>query len=285
MEIINRIPRMVSVARELRNEHRRVGLIPTMGALHEGHLMLMTRAREMCDTLVISIFVNPTQFGPGEDFERYPRDLPHDAELAFSRGVDLIFAPTPEEMFPEGFTTYVNVEGLGSRLEGASRPGHFKGVTTVVAKLLNIVRPDFVFFGRKDAQQVVLIKRMVRDLAMDVEVVVNPTMRDEDGLALSSRNAYLSPEERRAAPVLRRALERCRAMYNAGDRDADRMISAMRSTIVQESLARIDYLSITDTEKLDRFEIIPPNQPVLVSLAVFIGSTRLIDNIVLNGQL
>lgn len=276
---------MVSVARELRNEHRRVGLIPTMGALHEGHLMLMTRAREMCDTLVISIFVNPTQFGPGEDFERYPRDLPHDAELAFSRGVDLIFAPTPEEMFPEGFTTYVNVEGLGSRLEGASRPGHFKGVTTVVAKLLNIVRPDFVFFGRKDAQQVVLIKRMVRDLAMDVEVVVNPTMRDEDGLALSSRNAYLSPEERRAAPVLRRALERCRAMYNAGDRDADRMISAMRSTIVQESLARIDYLSITDTEKLDRFEIIPPNQPVLVSLAVFIGSTRLIDNIVLNGQL
>jgi pantoate--beta-alanine ligase len=276
---------MVSVARELRNERRRVGLVPTMGALHEGHLMLMTRAREMCDTLVISIFVNPTQFGPSEDLDAYPRDLPHDAELAFSRGVDLIFAPSAEEMFPEDFTTYVNVEGLSSKLEGASRPGHFKGVTTVVAKLLNIVRPDFVFFGRKDAQQVVLIKRMVRDLAMDVEVVVNPTMRDEDGLALSSRNAYLSPEERRAAPVLRRALERCRAMYNAGDRDADRMISAMRAVIVQEPLAKVDYLAITDTENLDRFEIIPANQPVLVSLAVFIGPTRLIDNIVLNGQL
>ena len=276
---------MVSVARELRAERRRIGFVPTMGALHEGHLSLMTRAREMCDTLVVSVFVNPAQFGPSEDFERYPRDLAQDAELAFTRGVDLIFAPASEDMFPEKFSTYVTVEGLSNKLEGASRPGHFRGVTTVVAKLLNIVRPDFAFFGRKDAQQIILIKRMVRDLSMDVEIVVSPTMRDEDGLALSSRNAYLSAEERRAALVSRRALDRCRAMYNGGDSDAGRLISAMRSIIDQEPLAKIDYVAITDTEKLDSFDIIPAGKPALVSMAVFIGSTRLIDNIVLNGQL
>jgi pantoate--beta-alanine ligase len=276
---------MVSVARELRAERRRIGFVPTMGALHEGHLSLMTRAREMCDTLVVSVFVNPAQFGPSEDFERYPRDLAQDAELAFTRGVDLIFAPASEDMFPEKFSTYVTVEGLSNKLEGASRPGHFRGVTTVVAKLLNIVRPDFAFFGRKDAQQIILIKRMVRDLSMDVEIVVSPTMRDEDGLALSSRNAYLSAEERRAALVSRRALDRCRAMYNGGDRDAGRLISAMRSIIDQEPLAKIDYVAITDTEKLASFDIIPAGKPALVSMAVFIRSTRLIDNIVLNGQL
>ena len=256
-----------------------------MGALHEGHLSLMTRAREMCDVLVISVFVNPAQFGPSEDFERYPRDLPHDAELAFARGVDLIFAPTVEEMFPNGFSTYINVDGLSNKLEGASRPGHFRGVTTVVAKLLNIVHPNFVFFGRKDAQQVILIKRMVRELAMGVEVVVSPTMRDEDGLALSSRNAYLSTEERKAALVLRRALERCRSLYNGGERDASRMIAAMRGIIDQEPLARVDYIAITDTENLDDLEFISSSSPALVSMAAHIGSTRLIDNIVVNGQL
>ena len=256
-----------------------------MGALHEGHLSLMTRAREMCDVLVISVFVNPAQFGPSEDFERYPRDLPHDAELAFARGVDLIFAPTVEEMFPNGSSTYINVDGLSNKLEGASRPGHFRGVTTVVAKLLNIVHPNFVFFGRKDAQQVILIKRMVRELAMGVEVVVSPTMRDEDGLALSSRNAYLSTEERKAALVLRRALERCRSLYNGGERDASRMIAAMRAIIDQEPLARVDYIAITDTENLDDLEFISSSRPALVSMAAHIGSTRLIDNIVVNGQL
>ena len=184
MEIINRIPRMVSVARELKARAKRVGLVPTMGAFHEGHLSLMSRAREMCDTVITSVFVNPTQFGPQEDYERYPRDLARDAELAFTRGVDLIFAPSAAEMYPPGFTTFVAVDGLTGKLEGASRPGHFRGVTTVVNKLFNIIQPQFAFFGRKDAQQVIVVKRMIQDLAMGIEIVVGPTVREEDGLAL-----------------------------------------------------------------------------------------------------
>lgn len=285
MEIINRIPRMMSLSRELRARERRIGFVPTMGSLHEGHLSLMSRAREMSDTVVVSVFVNPTQFGPGEDLDRYPRDLARDAELAFTRGVDLIFAPSAEDMYPEDFSTYVLVEELGDRLEGLSRPGHFRGVTTVVCKLLNIIQPNFAFFGRKDAQQVVVIKRMAQDLAMDVEIVVCPTVREEDGLALSSRNAYLSSSERKAATVLRRALERCRSLYNAGERDTARLISAMRSMTESEPLARIDYVAITDTEDLDEIASIPSDAPTLVSMAVFIGTTRLIDNIVLNGEI
>jgi pantoate--beta-alanine ligase len=256
-----------------------------MGALHEGHLSLMSRAREMSDTVVASVFVNPAQFGPEEDFDRYPRDLARDVELAFTRGVDFIFAPTPEEMYPKGFSTYVTVEGLSDRLEGASRPGHFRGVTTIVSKLINIVHPNFAFFGRKDAQQVIVIKRMVRDLSMDVEIVVGPTVREEDGLALSSRNRYLSTEERKAATVLRRALERARTMYNSGERDASRLLSAMRSLIEAETLARIDYIAITDTDSLSPVDTIPNDRPTLLSMAVFVGPTRLIDNIVLNGEL
>jgi pantoate--beta-alanine ligase len=285
MEIINRIPRMMSVARELRADGKRIGFVPTMGALHEGHLSLMARAREMCDMVVVSIFVNPTQFGPDEDFEQYPRDLARDAELAFTRGVDFIFAPTRDDMFPKGLATYVIVERLSDKLEGASRPGHFRGVTTVVNKLFNIVHPQFAFFGRKDAQQVILIKRMVRELAMDVEIVVGPTVREEDGLALSSRNIFLSTEERKAATVLRRALERSRTLYNAGDRDGARLISSMRALIETEPLARVDYIAITDTERLEPVETIPADTPTLVSMAVFIGATRLIDNIVLNGEM
>ncbi len=266
-------------------EDRRIGFVPTMGALHEGHLSLMSRAREMTDVVIASIFVNPTQFGPQEDFDRYPRDLARDAELAFTRGVDFIFAPAAEDMYPKGFSTYVVVEGLSDKLEGASRPGHFRGVTTVVNKLFNIVQPHFAFFGRKDAQQVIIIKRMARELSMDVEIVVGPTVREEDGLALSSRNVYLSTEERKAATVLRRALERCRTLYNSGERDAARLMGAMRSNIEAEPLARIDYVAITDTERLDPVAWIPQNKPTLVSMAVFIGATRLIDNIVLNGEL
>lgn len=273
------------MARQLRAEGQRIGFVPTMGALHEGHLSLVERARQMSDLVVISIFVNPLQFGPNEDYDRYPRDLAKDAERAFSRGVDYIFAPTAEEMYPEGFCTYVVIEGLADKLEGASRPGHFRGVATVVTKLLNIVRPHYAFFGRKDAQQAILIKRMVRDLAMDVEIIVCPTVRQEDGLALSSRNAYLSAEERRAATVLNRALERCRSLYNAGERSSSNLISAMRSVIESEPLSRIDYIAITDTEKLDPIEIISEDKPALVSMAVFIGTTRLIDNLVLNGEL
>jgi pantoate--beta-alanine ligase len=285
MEIINRIPRMMSVARELRADGKRIGFVPTMGALHEGHLSLMGRAREMCDMVVASVFVNPAQFAPNEDFEQYPRDLARDAELAFTRGVDFIFAPTPEDMYPQRFATYVTVERLSEKLEGASRPSHFRGVTTVVNKLFNIVHPHFAFFGRKDAQQVIIIKRMVRELAMDVEVVVGPTVREEDGLALSSRNVYLSTEERKAATVLRRALERCRTLYNGGERDSARLISSMRSLIEGEQLAVIDYIAITDTERLEPVETIPADNPTLVSMAVFIGATRLIDNIVMNGEM
>ena len=285
MEIITRIPRMMSLSRELRTDGRRLGLVPTMGALHEGHLSLMNRAREMCDTVITSIFVNPTQFSPTEDFTRYPRDLARDAELAFTRGVDFIFAPAADDMYPEPFLTYVDVEGLSQRLEGASRPGHFRGVATVVNKLLNIVDPHFAFFGRKDAQQVIVIKRMVRELCMYVEIVVGPTVREEDGLALSSRNRYLSTEERKAATVLRRALERCRMLYSSGERDSARLIAAMRTILEGEPLARMDYMAITDCNLLNPVEMVPAGVPTLVSMAVFIGTTRLIDNIVLNGEL
>jgi pantoate--beta-alanine ligase len=275
----------MSIVRELRGEAKRIGFVPTMGALHEGHLSLMSLAREMSDKVIISVFVNPAQFSPTEDFDRYPRDLARDAELAFTRGVDLIFAPTPEDMYPRGFATRVTVEGLSEKLEGASRPTHFSGVTTVVNKLLNVTHPHFAFFGRKDAQQVIVIKRMVSDLAMDTEIVVGPTVREEDGLALSSRNVYLSIEERKAATALRRALERVRTLYNNGERESARLIASMRSIIEAEPLARVDYIAITDTVNLEPAETIPPDAPTLVSLAVFIGSTRLIDNIVINGNL
>jgi pantoate--beta-alanine ligase len=285
MEIINRVTRMVSVARELRAQGKTIGFVPTMGALHEGHLSLMAKARELSDKVVASVFVNPTQFGPHEDLARYPRDLARDAEQAFTKGVDYIFAPTPEEMYPNGFATYIMVEGLSERLEGASRPGHFRGVATVVAKLFNIVHPHFAFFGRKDAQQVIIIKRMVKDLATDVEIVVGPTVREEDGLALSSRNVYLSADERKAALVLRRALEKCRQMYNGGERDCGRLVTVMRAVIEAEPLARLDYVAITDTVSLEQITTIPHIRPTLVSLAVYIGKTRLIDNIVLNGEI
>ena len=269
----------------MRAEGSRVGLVPTMGSLHEGHLSLMARAREMCDIVVASVFVNPAQFGPSEDFERYPRDLARDAELAFAKGVDFIFAPSPEEMYPSGFVTYVTVEGLSERLEGASRPGHFRGVTTVVNKLFNVVQPNFGFFGRKDAQQVIIIKRMVRDLGVDVEIVVGPVVREEDGLALSSRNVYLTTEQRRAAIVLRRALEKARTLYNGGEQEAGRLQAAIRAVVEAEPLARLDYVALTDTRRLDPVEVISGDRPTLISMAVYFGKTRLIDNIVLNGEL
>src|SRR5256885_6210267 len=206
MEIINRRQRMTSVARKVRREQdQTIGLVPTMGALHEGHLSLVREARRMCDIVVVSVFVNPTQFGPSEDFSNYPRDLTKDTALLTDYNVDFIFAPTVEEIYPKGFSTYVNVEGLSDQLEGASRPGHFRGVATIVTILLNTVRPDFAFFGQKDAQQALVIKRLVRDLAFDTEIVVLPTVREDSGLALSSRNAYLNSEEREAANVIHRS--------------------------------------------------------------------------------
>jgi pantoate--beta-alanine ligase len=281
MEIINRRKRMSSVARKLRREQNRtIGFVPTMGALHEGHLSLVHEARAMCDIVVVSVFVNPTQFGPAEDFNAYPRDLTRDSALMAEYNVDYVFAPTVEEIYPPGFSTYVTVEGLSEELEGASRSGHFRGVTTVVAILLNTIKPDFVFFGQKDAQQAVVIRKMLRDLAFPSEIVVLPIVREESGLARSSRNNYLSGQERQAATVLHLALSKAREAYDGGEHNPARLIELVRATIEQEPLARIDYISANDTDtfaKLDRID----EQPALLSLAVFIGKTRLIDNIVL----
>lgn len=281
MEIINRRKRMMSVARKLRREENRtIGFVPTMGALHEGHLSLIHEARAMCDVVVVSVFVNPAQFGPAEDFDSYPRDLTRDAALLAEYNVDYVFAPTVEEIYPPGFSTYVTVEGLSDQLEGASRPEHFRGVTTVVAILLNVVKPDFAFFGQKDAQQAILIKRMVRDLALSAEIVVAPIVREQSGLAMSSRNNYLDDDQRRAATVLNRALSQAREAYEEGEQSAARLIELVRATIEAEPLARIDYVSVNDAETLEELEKIE-DQPALVSLAVFIGKTRLIDNVVL----
>ncbi len=271
----------MSLARKLRREENRtIGLVPTMGALHEGHLSLIHEARALCDVVVVSVFVNPAQFGPGEDFESYPRDLTADAGTLAEYNVDYVFAPTVEEIYPQGFSTYVTVEGLSAELEGASRPGHFRGVTTVVAILLNAVRPNFAFFGQKDAQQSIIIKQMVRDLAFDTEVVVLPTVREESGLAMSSRNAYLDKPQREAANVLNRALKQARSAYDEGERSAPRLIELVRAAIEAQPLARIDYVSVNDAVSLEKVEKLD-DRPALLSLAVFIGKTRLIDNLVL----
>jgi pantoate--beta-alanine ligase len=278
MEIINRIPRMVSIGREMRTAGKRIGLVPTSGGFHEGHLSLMTRARELCDSVIVSIL-------PDQGVEESAVDLARDAELAFTRGVDLIFAPAAEDMFPRGFSTFVTVEGLSERLEGASLPGNFRDSTTVANKLINIVHPNFAILGRKNAQQVVIVKRMTRELTVDVEIVVCPIVREEDGLALSAANARLSTDERKAAIVLRRALERARSLYVGGERDAARLIAAMRLMIEAESLARVDYVAITDTDRLDPIVLLTGEKTTLVSRAVYIGATRLTDNIVLDGEL
>jgi pantoate--beta-alanine ligase len=284
MEIINRRQRMTSVARKVRREQdQTIGLVPTMGALHDGHLSLIREARRMCDIVVVSVFVNPTQFSFGEDFERYPRDLTKDAAVLTDYNVDYIFAPTIEEIYPKDFATYVTVGGLSEQLEGASRPGHFRGVATVVAILLNVVRPDFAFFGQKDAQQTLVVKRLVRDLAFETEIVVLPTVREESGLALSSRNAYLTEEEKRAAVVLYRALMRAREAYKEGERSGSRLAASITATVAAEPLARLDYVSVTDADTFESLEKLD-DRPVLIALAVHLGKTRLIDNLVLNRK-
>ena len=283
MEIINRRQRMSSVARKTRREQdRTIGLVPTMGALHEGHLSLVREARRMCDVVVVSVFVNPTQFGPGEDFERYPRNLTKDTALLTDYNVDYIFAPPVEEIYPKGFSTYVNVDGISEQLEGASRPGHFRGVATVVTVLLNVVRPDFAFFGQKDAQQALVIRRLVKDLAFDTEVIVLPTVREDSGLAISSRNLYLSQEEQEAAPVIHRALAKAKEVYKEGERSAGRLVDLIRTTIESEPRARVDYVSITDAETLERLDKLD-ERPILIAVAAYVGKTRLIDNTMLNS--
>jgi len=281
MEIINRRKRMISVARKIRREERRtLGFVPTMGALHEGHLSLVREARAMCDVVVVSIFVNPTQFGPQEDFNKYPRDLTRDASLLAEYNIDYVFAPAVRELFPPDFSTYVTVEGLSEQLEGASRPGHFRGVATVVAILLNVVRPDFAFFGQKDGQQAAIIKRMVRDLAFDCEVVVMPIVREQSGLAMSSRNEYLDDSERRAAVELSQALREAQQAFAAGERDGNQLVEIVRSNLQKQPMIRLDYVSVNDAETFEKVETIE-ERPVLVSLAAYVGKTRLIDNVIL----
>src|SRR5262245_31390939 len=283
MEIINRRKRMSSVARKLRREQdRTIGLVPTMGALHEGHLSLVREARRMCDVVVVSVFVNPTQFGPGEDFAHYPRDLTKDTALLTDYNVDYIFAPPAEEIYPRNFSTYVTVEGLSDQMEGLARPGHFRGVATIVSILLNVVRPDFAFFGQKDAQQGVIIRRLVRDLAFDTEIIVLPTVREDSGLAMSSRNLYLNPEEQQSAGVIHRALAKAKEAFKEGERSGNRITELIRSTIEAEPLARVDYVSVSDAETLEKLDKLD-DRPTLVAVAVYFGKTRLIDNTILNS--
>ena len=282
MEIINRRQRMSSVARKIRREQdRTVGLVPTMGALHDGHLSLVREARRMCDVVVVSVFVNPTQFGPGEDFEHYPRDLTKDTALLTDYNVDYIFAPTVEEIYPKGFSSYVNVEGLSEQLEGASRPGHFRGVATVVTILLNTVRPDFAFFGQKDAQQALIIKRLVKDLAFDTEIVVLPIVREDSGLAISSRNLYLTADEQNSATVIHKALIQAKTAFKEGERNAHRISEMVRNTIEAEPRARLDYVTVADAETLERVDRVD-DRPTLIAVAAYVGKTRLIDNTILN---
>lgn len=273
---------MKEVARKARAEGRIVGLVPTMGALHEGHLSLVRRAQQECAPVVVSIFVNPAQFGPKEDFAKYPRTWEADLRKLEALGVDSIFAPEPPEVYPAGFRTTVSVEGLSERLEGRSRPGHFRGVTTVVLKLLEIVRPHFAYFGRKDAQQSRIVRQMAADLNLDSEIVVCPIVREPDGLAMSSRNAYLKPEERRAATVLCRALEAARKEMAAGARDALQLQTVMRRVLDAEPLASTDYAELVDA---DTFEpVTRVSRPCYALLAVFLGGTRLLDNMLVTPE-
>ncbi len=281
MEIINRRQRMSSVLRRVRREEERtVGLVPTMGALHEGHLSLVREARQRCDAVVVSIFVNPAQFGANEDFARYPRDLTRDTAMLTDYNVDYIFAPPVEEIYPKSFSTYITVEGLSEPLEGTARPGHFRGVATVLAVLFNVVRPDTVFFGQKDAQQTLVVKRLVRDLAFETEVVVLPTVREPSGLALSSRNAYLSDTERQQATALYRALQAAKAVYKNGARSARRIAEAVSGEISLDPEVRLEYVSVTDANTLEHLDKLD-DRPALVAIAARVGRTRLIDNVVL----
>jgi len=273
---------MQRLADDWRKGGKRIAFVPTMGALHEGHAALMRHARKDAGVLVASIFVNPTQFGKGEDYEKYPRMLDRDLRLAREAGVDVVFAPTVASMYPPGFATYIDVEEITAVLEGASRPGHFRGVATVVTKLLNIVKPHVVVFGQKDAQQVAVVRRMMSDLNCDCELVIVPTVREADGLAMSSRNAYLTPDQRKEAPVLYRALQLGEKRIRDGKADAAAVKAEMRALITAGSSGVIDYVSVADAEKLQELEGPVGNPPILLSLAVRFGATRLIDNIMMH---
>jgi pantoate--beta-alanine ligase len=281
MITVETVGEMKSLVRRWKGEGKTTGLVPTMGYLHEGHLSLIGESRKRTDLTVVSIFVNPIQFGPKEDFKKYPRDLVKDSAFLETGDVDCLFYPGAADIYPSGYRTYVEVEGLQDRLCGESRPGHFRGVATVVLKLFNIVSPDVAFFGAKDAQQVMIIKRMAADLNLDIEVITCPIVRAPDGLALSSRNAYLSPDERQAALVLSRSLRQAEQAIQAGERAATKVIAGIRAAIGAEPLARIDYVEAVDPASLE--PVVEIRGDVLIALAVFIGSTRLIDNILLSA--
>jgi pantoate--beta-alanine ligase len=277
MRTVETVKEMMKLGKEMQ---RPVGLVPTMGYLHRGHISLVEKAREESKTVVVSIFVNPTQFGPNEDLAAYPRDMPRDMAMLEKAGTDIVFAPLAEDVYPKTYDTWVDVEKLSHKLEGAARPGHFRGVATVVAKLFNIVRPDKAYFGAKDGQQCAVIQRMNKDLNMGVEVVVLPTVREHDGLAMSSRNIYLTPEQRKAAPVLYRALSRARELWQKGERDAEKLRQDVKTIVASEPrIERLEYVSVADLETLEELAVV--DRPAMMSLAARVGRARLIDNVLL----
>jgi pantoate--beta-alanine ligase len=278
MKRITTIAEMKAACRPVARAGKTLGFVPTMGALHEGHLSLVRASRSRCDVTAVSIFVNPLQFGPAEDLEKYPRPLERDAALLEELSVDLLFLPEAREMYPPGAQTYVLVEDLSNKLDGASRPGHFRGVATVVTKLFEIVRPDFAFFGQKDAAQVAVLRKLAADLDMDVEIVVCPIVRQKDGLAMSSRNMYLTPEQRQQALVLSRSLLQVQAAVEAGERDAAKLIEIGKQAIAEEAGARLDYFAVVDPHTLD--PVAEVSGGALVAVAAYVGTTRLIDNVV-----
>ncbi len=281
MELITKINKLKAVVRKARAAGSRIGFVPTMGALHEGHLSLVKKARECADVVVVSIFVNPLQFSPSEDFTKYPRNLSHDVELLTRYKVDFVFAPAPDEFYAKDFETRIEVDDLSGKLCGQHRPGHFAGVTTVVAKLFTLVEPQYAFFGQKDAQQAIIIRRMVADLKFPVEVSICPIVREPDGLAMSSRNVYLKPDQRRAAPVLYRSLRRAAALVLPGERRAEVIRRAIEETLATEPLAKPQYVGIVDTNRLEPVSMV--SESTLIALAVHIGDTRLIDNILVSA--
>lgn len=279
MQTVVDIEKMKILVERLKEKGKSIGFVPTMGFLHEGHLSLVKRSLTKSDVTVVSIFVNPSQFGPNEDFREYPRDFEKDSLLLSEMGIDILFAPREEQMYPSGYQTYVQVEHLQDMLCGKSRPKHFKGVCTVVLKLFNIIQPNLAFFGQKDAQQAAILKKMVDDLDLDVELEILPIVREKDGLALSSRNLYLNPEERRAARVLSAGLEEARKRIAAGERETEFIIDKIRQIIQSEELAKIDYVEIVDSTSLGPLKRIKGQ--TLIALAVYIGKTRLIDNLII----
>jgi len=282
MKVIETAAAMKDVVRELKAAKKTIGFVPTMGCLHDGHLSLVRESRKKSDSTVVSIFVNPLQFGPKEDFKQYPRDIGRDEALLEREGVDFLFCPEPQEIYPEGYKTYVEVHDLQDKLCGRSRPGHFRGVCTVVLKLFHIVEPDLSFFGQKDAQQAIILQRMVRDLNLNVGIEVLPIIREEDGLALSSRNRYLSPEERKAALALSGSLKEAERLVEKGERKSELILGKMREIVDKEPLAKIDYIEIVDLDELN--PLMEIKEEALIALAVFVGKTRLIDNTVIQRK-